>query len=205
MKANVMCAAVVTVMSLAVISLMAEDLPQRTTSVSLIADDHPKRTTPDSEKLYEVDLNLLFEQYKKVSAQLQDLHGQIALSEAEGVVPPEKEKALQQQLKKALTEKRRALISHIMMISHLTERLKEDQERFRKATMQLAELRFQTELTTAEGIVHPDKDKQTQDRRMDILTRLADASRAQVAADKANLFEAMMSRWKDEKGKEKSS
>ena len=205
MKANVMCAAAVTVMSLAVISLMGEDLPQRRTSVSLVADDQPKRTTLDSEKLYDFDLTLLLEQYKKVTAQLQDLHGQIALAAAEGVVPPEKEKALQQRLREALTGERRALISHIMNISHLTERLKEDHERYRKARMQLDELRFQAQLTTADGIVLSDKEKQTQDRQMNILTRLADESGSQVAADEASLFEAMMSRWKDEKGKEKSS
>ena len=205
MKANLLCAAVVAVMSLSVISLVAEDLPQRATSVSLMAEDHQNRLTPDSEKLYEVDLNLLFEQYKKVSAQLQELHRQIALSEAEGAVPPEKEKALQQRVREALTKERKALISYIMEISHLTERLKEDNERYRNAKRQLDELRFQAALSAAEGVVHSDKEQQSLDRRMDTCTRRADELRTRAALDEAEVMKAMASRWQDEKGKEKGS
>ena len=164
-----------------------------------------KQTMSVSERLNEVDLASLIEQYRRVTIQLQELQGQIASSAVKGDAVSEKERAWQYRQKDALAKERKALKADILAIGSLTEQLKGLEAAYRQAAMQLEAMRQQEQLSATEGVVRPDKEKQLTERRMDFMTQQTDQLRSRIARAEDEIETIISSRSQDEKAKGKSS
>ena len=62
---------------------------------SLLAEDPPRHVTKAERKLLKTDLNILFEQYKKVRTQLVELEFQMGLRQTEGGTSPNRDNEMQ--------------------------------------------------------------------------------------------------------------